>query len=190
MGIKQFEAWFPDSPHKRHGYMSRNDMKRNLKRGSKLLKTKTSAGKSPVEKDREYMSMGIGDIRYRLLMLTVSCWPSSQLLQCTVVQCRIQWSAVDHCHCYCCLWHGEETGKRPEAPARCYTPLYCSTTLYCMLHCCTTLYCTLLHYTVLYCLVHCAALVTALQAKGSLFLPKWMNLRKITNRKNFIALKL
>ena len=121
------------------------------------------------------MSVWIGDIRYRLLMLTpVSRWPSSQLLH-SAAHWRIHWSAVDHCHCYCCLWQGEETGKRPEAPARCYTVLHCATLCYialhthstilhctpCVQHCvciaqhsnaqhCTTLYYIVLHYTALH----------------------------------------
>ena len=52
-------VWFPNSLHKRHGL------------GYDMIET--SAEKVQCKKDREYMCMGIGDIRYRLLMLTVSC---------------------------------------------------------------------------------------------------------------------
>ena len=144
------------------------------------------------------MSVWIGDIRYRLLMLTpVSRWPSSQLLH-SAAQWRIQWSAVDHCHCYCCLWQGEETGKRPEAPARCYTAHYyialhcatlCYTVLYCTAHSqhyialhtvcpalcvyctaqqCTARYYTVLHCTALHCTAHCR-LWEACRFKNGLF---------------------
>ena len=139
------------------------------------------------------MSVWIGDIRYRLLMLTpVSRWPSSQLLH-SAAHWRIQWSAVDHCHCYCCLWQGEETGKRPEAPARCYTAhyyiaLHCATLCYIALHCTlTALYCTAhrvsstvcvlhstaMHSTVLHCTtLYCTTLHCTLQTMGGLSFQK------------------
>ena len=142
------------------------------------------------------MSVWIGDIRYRLLMLTpVSRWPSSQLLH-SAAQCAV-------CTVECCwplsllLLPLAGRGDREEArstgkmlhctllycTALCYTVLHCTAhsqhyialhtvcpalCVYCTAQQCTALYYTVLHCTALHCTAHCR-LWEACRFKNGLF---------------------